>query len=125
MNRTFVSLGALLAFVAVVLGAFGAHILRERLGVSERDLATWQTGVQYHAMHAIALILVGLLAAHSSSRLLRTAGWLFVAGIAIFGGSLYVLVLAQQRWLGAVTPLGGLSFMAGWICLALGVRAER
>jgi uncharacterized membrane protein YgdD (TMEM256/DUF423 family) len=120
MNRTFVSLGAFLAFIGVGLGAFGTHALRER--VSERDLETWHTAVQYHTLHAVALVLIGIVCAHSESALIRRAGWLHVAGIAIFGGSLYFLVLSGQRWLGAVTPLGGVCFLAGWICLALGAR---
>lgn len=120
MNRTFVSIGAFLAFVGVGLGAFGTHALRSR--VDPAALATWQTGVQYHTVHAVALVVVGLLAAHSSSRLIRAAGWLFAVGILIFGGTLYFLVLTGQRWLGAITPLGGASFLAGWLCIALGAR---
>lgn len=120
MNRTFVSLGSFLAFLGVAFGAFGTHALRER--VTPRDLEIWNTGVQYHTLHAVALVLIGLLCAQSESALIRRAGWLHVAGIAIFGGSLYLLVLSGQRWLGAITPLGGLCFLTGWLCLAVGAR---
>lgn len=122
MNRTFVSLGAILAFLGVALGAFGTHALRER--VTPKDLDTWNTGVQYHTLHAVSLVVIGLLCAHSGSKLVRTAGWLHIAGIAIFGGSLYVLVLTGQRWLGAVTPLGGLCFLSGWLTLAFGIQKK-
>lgn len=116
MNRTFVTLGSLLAFLGVALGAFGTHALRER--VTERALETWNTGVHYHTIHAIAIVVVGLLCAHSEAKGVRIAGWLFTIGIAIFGGSLYLLVLLDQRWLGAITPLGGLAFLSGWLTLA-------
>ncbi|MGV3618219.1 MAG: DUF423 domain-containing protein [Fimbriimonas sp.] len=118
MNRTFVSLGAFLAFIGVALGAFGTHALRGR--VSERDLATWNTAVQYHTFHAIALVVIGLVCAHTESKLVRRAAWLHVVGIAIFGGTLYLLVLTGVRWMGAITPLGGLCFLVGWLCLAIG-----
>jgi uncharacterized membrane protein YgdD (TMEM256/DUF423 family) len=120
MNRTFVSLGAALAFLGVALGAFGTHALRAR--VTPKDLETWNTAVQYHTIHAVALVLIGLICAQTEAPLVRRAGWLHVAGIAIFGGTLYCLVLTGQRWLGAVTPLGGLCFLIGWLCLALGAR---
>lgn len=120
MNRTFVSLGSALAFVGVALGAFGTHALRPR--VSPKDLDTWNTAVQYHTLHAVALVLIGLICAQTDSPMIRRAGWLHVAGIAIFGGTLYLLVLTGQRWLGAVTPLGGLCFLLGWLCLAIGAR---
>jgi uncharacterized membrane protein YgdD (TMEM256/DUF423 family) len=123
VDRTFVTLGSFLAFVAVGLGAFGTHTLRPR--ISERSLEIWNTGVQYHMVHAVALVMVGLMAAHCSSRLIRAAGWLFVVGIAIFGGTLYVLAGTGIGWLGAITPLGGLSFLAGWVCLAVGSRSAR
>jgi uncharacterized membrane protein YgdD (TMEM256/DUF423 family) len=120
MNRTFVSLGSILAFVGVALGAIGTHLLRAR--VTPKYLDTWTTGVQYHTLHAVALVLIGLLCAQTDSVWVRRAGWLHVAGIAIFGGTLYLLVLTGQRWLGAVTPLGGLCFLTGWLCLAVGAQ---
>jgi len=118
MNRTFVSLGAWLAFVAVALGAFGTHSLRGK--ISDANLDVWHTAVQYHLFHAVALIAVGLVAAHANNKLIRNAGWLFVAGIAVFGGSLYTLALTDVKVLGAITPLGGLCFLGGWACLAVG-----
>lgn len=106
--------------LGVALGAFGAHALKER--ISAASLTIWQTGVQYHLVHSVALIVVGLVLAHSSSKLVERAGWLFVAGIAIFGGSLYALAITDIKVLGAITPLGGVCFLAGWACLALGAK---
>lgn len=120
MKRSFVSAGAWLAFLAVALGAFGTHSLRGR--ISTDGLEIWRTAVQYHAIHALGLILVGILCASSDTRLMRAAGPLFAAGIVIFGGSLYALAVTGEKWLGAITPIGGLCFLAGWACLALSVR---
>jgi uncharacterized membrane protein YgdD (TMEM256/DUF423 family) len=117
MNRTFVSLGSAFAFLGVALGAFGTHGLRDRL--SEANLKIWQTGVQYHLIHAVALVLVGLLAAQESGRAVRTAGWLMAVGIVIFSGSLYALAVTDVKILGAITPLGGLCFLASWLTLAV------
>ena len=115
--RTALVGGAIAMFVAVALGAFGAHALRGHL---PPDLArVWQTAVQYHAWHALALLGVGLLLLNRPD--LRRAGWaggLFVAGIVLFSGSLYLLALTGIRGLGAVTPVGGLAFLAGWAVLA-------
>ena len=115
MSRTFLLLGALSAGLAVALGAFGAHGLRARL--SPADLATFETGARYQMYHALALLAVAWVAAQAPGALPRAAGWLFVAGTVVFSGSLYVLVLTGQRWLGAVTPIGGVAFLAGWACL--------
>lgn len=117
MSRTFVLLGTLSAGLAVVLGAFGAHALRARLAPA--DLATFEIGVRYQMYHALALLAVAWVAATVPGALPRAAGWLFVAGTVVFSGSLYVLVLTGHRWLGAVTPLGGVALIAGWACLAL------
>jgi uncharacterized membrane protein YgdD (TMEM256/DUF423 family) len=117
MNRTFVSLGSGMAFLGIALGAFGTHGLRDRL--TEANLKIWQTGVQYHLIHAVSLVLVGLLAAHQTGRGIRTAGWLMAAGIAIFSGSLYALALSDIKWFGAITPLGGLCFLVAWMILAV------
>jgi len=117
MNRSFVSLGSGLAFLGVALGAFGTHGLKDRL--SEANLKIWQTAVQYHLIHAVALVLIGLLAAQDSSRGIRTAGWLMFTGILIFSGSLYALALTDIKWLGAITPLGGLAFLTAWLTLAI------
>jgi len=110
-------LGSLAMFVAVALGAFGAHALKARL--SAEMTGVWQTAVQYHAWHALALFGLGLLMLHWPERLgLGLAGWLFVAGIVLFSGSLYALALTGVRGLGAVTPIGGVAFLAAWAVLA-------
>ena len=116
MDRTFLLLGAVAAFLAVTLGAFGAHGLRGRL--SPEMLAVFETGVRYHMYHALALILVALVMGRMSGWLIQTAGWCFVAGIVLFSGSLYALALSGVTILGAVTPIGGLAFLIGWACLA-------
>src|SRR5438552_6063574 len=109
-------LAALAGFLGVALGAFGAHGLRGRL--SPDMLAVFETGVRYHMYHALALILVGLMLGRWNGWLIQTAGWCFVAGILLFSGSLYALALTGVTNLGAVTPIGGLAFLAGWACLA-------
>jgi uncharacterized membrane protein YgdD (TMEM256/DUF423 family) len=116
MDRTFLLVGAVAAFLAVTLGAFGAHGLRGRL--SPEMLAVFETGVRYHMYHALALILVALVMGRMSGWLIQTAGWCFVAGIVLFSGSLYALALSGVTILGAVTPIGGLAFLIGWACLA-------
>jgi uncharacterized membrane protein YgdD (TMEM256/DUF423 family) len=116
MDRLFFTVGALSAFVGVALGAFGAHGLRGRL--SADMLATFEVGVRYQMYHALALLAVALAQTRRPGTLLTAGGWLFVAGTVVFSGSLYVLSLTGQRWLGAITPLGGLAFLAGWLCLA-------
>ena len=110
-------LAALAGFLGVALGAFGAHGLRGRL--SPDMLAVFETGVRYHMYHALALILVGLIMGRWSGWLMHTAGWCFVAGILLFSGSLYALALTGVTVLGAITPLGGVAFLAGWACLTL------
>ena len=116
MDKTFLLLGAIAAFLAVILGAFGAHALRGRL--SPEMLAVFQTGVQYHVYHALALILVSAIMGRMSGWLIQTAGWCFVAGIVLFSGSLYLLAATGVTVLGAITPIGGLAFLVGWACLA-------
>lgn len=118
----FALLGAVSAFVGVALGAFGAHGLEGR--VTPADLGTWETGVRYHMYHALALFAVAWLASRRRTGGVALAGWLFVAGTVVFSGSLYALVLTGQRWLGAVTPLGGLAFLAGWATLAVTARVS-
>lgn len=118
MERTFFGLGALLALVGVALGAFGAHGLRGTL--SPADLATFETGVRYQIYHALGLLAVAGAAVRWTSPAVTAAGWLFVAGVVLFSGSLYILVLTGQRGWGAVTPLGGLCFLVGWAALAWG-----
>jgi len=119
--RAALVLAALLMAAAVGAGAFGAHALRTR--VDAAALAIWNTAVQYHAWHALGLLAVGLFMLHVPDRSgLPLAGWLFVAGIVLFSGSLYALALTGIRTLGAVTPFGGLCFLAGWVALALAGR---
>ena len=118
--KLFVALGALAAALGVALGAFGAHALKARL--SSDMLAVWQTGVQYHLWHALGLIAVGLLAQHlPASGPVRLAGWLLLAGIALFSGSLYALALSGTRWFGAITPFGGACFIVGWLAVVFAV----
>lgn len=112
VQRRILAAGALLAGLAVALGAFGAHALRDALG--SRQLGWWQTGVEYQMGHALALLALAALPIHRP-------GWpalLLGVGAAVFSGSLYVMALTQLRWLGAVTPLGGAGMIAGWLLLA-------
>ena len=118
-SRLALVLGALLAFAAVTLGAFGAHALRTRL--TPDMTAVWQTAVLYHGWHALALLAVGLVLMHRpDAGAVALAGWLFVAGVLLFSGSLYALALTGTRGLGAVTPIGGIAFLAGWAAFAWG-----
>jgi uncharacterized membrane protein YgdD (TMEM256/DUF423 family) len=119
MERHFLGLGALSAFVAVAAGAFGAHALREL--VSADRLAVWETAARYQMYHALGLLVVAYLTAQKTAGPARLTGWLFVAGTVLFSGSLYALTLTGITWLGAITPLGGLAFLAGWLILAWGV----
>ena len=112
--RIFVILGSVNMLLAVALGAFGAHGLKSR--VSAEMLTVWQTAVLYHLVHALGLLLVGLLAAHLP---VRAPGWTLQAGIVLFSGSLYLMVLTGIRPLGVITPLGGFAFLAGWLLLAV------
>jgi uncharacterized membrane protein YgdD (TMEM256/DUF423 family) len=114
--RHFLALGAINGLLAVAFGAFAAHGLKGIL--SEGLLAVFQTGVEYQAMHALALLAVGLLGEHGRHPRLRLAGWAFATGILLFSGSLYLLALTDARWLGAVTPFGGTAFLVGWGALA-------
>ncbi|MCL5115808.1 MAG: DUF423 domain-containing protein [Firmicutes bacterium] len=118
--RTVVVLAAVMGFLGVGLGAFGAHALRQRLG--EERLKTYQTGIQYHLIHALAMLLTGVLAGMGSSGRgwYETAGWLFFVGIVLFSGSLYLLALErlERKW-GLLTPLGGLFFLSGWAAVAI------
>ena len=116
MDRVFFALGALSALVAVAAGAFGAHALRERL--APEMLAVFEVGARYHMYHALALLAAAWAIGRWPGGTAVTAGWLFVAGTLVFSGSLYLLSLTGQRWLGAVTPLGGLAFILGWAALA-------
>jgi uncharacterized membrane protein YgdD (TMEM256/DUF423 family) len=111
MSISFFRIAAVLCFLAVALGAFGAHSLKAALEL-RGTLNTWHTAVLYHFIHAIALLVLALYGANN-----RGAWWLLFAGIVLFSGSLYAIALTNLRWLGPVTPLGGLCFLAGWVWL--------
>jgi len=114
--RLFFLLGSILGGLGVGLGAFGAHGLRSVLGTD--DLATFEVGVRYQMYHALALLAVAWAASRWESVAVIAAGWLFVAGIVLFSGSLYMLVMSGPRWLVWITPIGGLAFLLGWASLA-------
>jgi uncharacterized membrane protein YgdD (TMEM256/DUF423 family) len=117
--RLWIALGAANAFLSVAAGAFGAHGLKARLAP---DLLTiFETGARYHMYHSLGLIAIGLVAQTRPSPLLSGAGWAMLAGILLFSGSLYALALTGVRVLGAITPIGGLGFLAGWALLAVAV----
>jgi uncharacterized membrane protein YgdD (TMEM256/DUF423 family) len=113
MNTLLFRLAAALCFLAVALGAFGAHALKETLQAND-TIDVWKTAVLYHFIHAIALLVLATLPAAS-----RAAVGLFIGGIILFSGSLYLLALTNMKWLGPVTPLGGLCFLTGWLALVL------
>jgi uncharacterized membrane protein YgdD (TMEM256/DUF423 family) len=122
VDRVFITIGALSGFLAVALGAFGAHSLRDRL--TPDMLQVFQTGVTYQMYHALALVGVGILLGRFSvegSTWMTAGGWLFVAGSVMFSGSLYLLSLTSTTWLGAITPLGGVAFLLGWLAVAIGI----
>jgi uncharacterized membrane protein YgdD (TMEM256/DUF423 family) len=119
MDRVFFTAGAVFALIGVAAGAFGAHALEGRL--TPERLATYDVAVRYQLYHAFALLAVAWASTHWPSGLIRTAGWLFIAGILIFSGTVYLLALGGPRWLGAITPLGGLSLIVSWGLLAIGV----
>ncbi|AHD04494.1 DUF423 domain-containing protein [Paenibacillus larvae] len=118
MYKIFLLLGSINAFLSVALGAFGAHILKSRIPANM--LANYETGVQYHMAHALGLILVAILADKlGQGGLITWAGWALFIGIIFFSGSLYVMALTGVRTLGAITPIGGMAFLTGWILLAV------
>ncbi|MEO7724083.1 MAG: DUF423 domain-containing protein [Chthoniobacterales bacterium] len=112
MNLLLFRTAAALGFLAVALGAFGAHALKGPL-TANQTTEVWKTAVLYHFVHALVLIVLATLPAAN-----RITAGLFIGGIVIFSGSLYLLALTNMKWLGAITPLGGLCFLAGWFCLA-------
>ncbi len=115
MVRFFFIAGAAFGLLGVAAGAFGAHALRARL--SPDMLAVFETGARYQLIHALALLAAAWATTRWPGAATTAAGWLFIAGILLFSGSLYALTLSGQRWLGAITPLGGLAFIAGWAFL--------
>jgi uncharacterized membrane protein YgdD (TMEM256/DUF423 family) len=120
MDRLFFSLGAWSALLSVAAGAFGAHALRSRL--SPEYLTVFETAARYQMYHALGLLAVAWAVSRWPGGLTQWAGWLFVVGTVLFSGSLYALALTGVRWLGAITPLGGVAFLLGWFCLALSSR---
>ncbi|MBN1669110.1 MAG: DUF423 domain-containing protein [Anaerolineales bacterium] len=119
MEKNFFIIGSILGGIAVATGAFGAHGLKNL--VSAEALETWDKAVRYQMYHALALLLLAWAISHwpAQARLLGIGGWLFLAGVLLFSGSLYLLVLSGIKWLGAITPLGGVAFVAGWLCLLI------
>ncbi len=117
MHRLWLTLGACFAFLSVAAGAFGAHVLRDRLEPSL--LAVFETAARYQMFHALALLVLGLVSATSPSRATHIAGIAFVTGTLLFSGSLYALATTGNRWLGAITPIGGVAFLVGWAALAV------
>lgn len=119
MDRSFALAGAISGLLAVAAGAFGAHALRAQLAPGQ--LLTFETAARYQMYHALALLAVAWASTRWPGLPVRAAGWLFIGGTVLFSGSLYILALTGARWLGAVTPLGGLLFLAGWLSLAAGI----
>ena len=117
MERIFVVLSALSGAIGVGAGAFGAHALRARL--EPRMLEVFETGARYQMYHAVALLLVAWAASRWPGAVTTASGWLMVAGTVFFSGSLYAMALTDIRVLGAITPIGGVCFIAGWLCLAI------
>ena len=117
MDRTFLLVGSIAGFLAVALGAFGAHGLRGRL--SPEMLAVFETGVRYHMYHALAILAVGLMMPRMGGWLVQAAGWCFTAGIVVFSGSLYALAVTGTTAFGAITPIGGVMLLAGWLALII------
>lgn len=119
-SQPIIITGAVLAFLGVAIGAFGAHALKARLAADM--LAVYQTGVQYHLVHALGIVLIGTLVQMlPASKWLPIAGWVMVAGVIIFSGSLYALSVTGVRILGAITPLGGIALLAAWVLVGIGV----
>jgi len=119
LQKSFLIIGSLLAFLAVTIGAFGAHALKERLSMEMQ--AIFEVGVRYHMYHALAIMIVAFAIGNYQSSLLPISGWLFLSGTIIFSGSLYLLALTGIRALGAITPVGGILFLLGWLFLAIGI----
>ena len=117
MERLFIIIGALSGAIGVAAGAFGAHALKAR--VEPRMLEVFETGARYQMYHAIAMLLAAWIVSRFPGSLANASGWLFLAGTVLFSGSLYAMTLTGVRALGAVTPLGGVCFIAGWVCMAL------
>ena len=117
--KSFIILGSILTGFAIIIGAFGAHTIKTR--VSIEDLAIFETGVKYHFYHAIGLIIIGILGFFYPHESLKVSGLFFTIGILVFSGSLYLLVITNIRWLGAITPIGGFFYIIGWFALAYNI----
>jgi uncharacterized membrane protein YgdD (TMEM256/DUF423 family) len=128
MHKGFLRTASVIGALAVILGAFGAHKLKEL--VSETAIVTFDTGVKYQMYHALALALVAIIYSHFPNKWVKMAGWFFIIGILLFSVSLYILtvkaalVLPGLQWAGPITPIGGLFFVAGWLCLGLGIKSK-
>src|SRR5206468_315594 len=122
-ERTFFLLGTVMAGLAILIGAFAAHALKGHVSANRYD--DFLTGARYHLPQALALFAVSRASVRWPGRAVDAAGWLFVAGIALFCGSLYLFGITGARWLGAITPLGGLAFIAGWVSLTWGILTSR
>jgi len=119
-NRMILTAGAIFMALAIVVGAFGAHILKDSL--STEMMKVYQTGVEYQFNNSLGLLIIGLIGFHIQSKYIKWSGILISIGIILFSGSLYILSVGSIRWIGAITPIGGVSFVAGWICLVLAIR---
>ncbi len=117
MARWWLLIGSIAGFLGVAGGAFGAHALKSRL--SEQMLANFDTGTRYLLAHAVALLVVGVLASREGAPALAGVGWSFTVGMTIFTGSLWLMALTNTRWLGAITPIGGTALILGWVLLAM------
>ena len=122
MDRTWLAAGSISMFLAVALGAFGAHALKTR--IAPDLLAVFEVGVRYHAYHGLALLAVAVLAARSGGGIVTLAGVCFAAGTVLFSGSLYLFALTGSRWIASITPLGGVLFLLGWLSLAWAALAS-
>lgn len=120
IHKLFLQFATISGFIAVGLGAFGAHALKEKLEASGY-IQTYQTAVSYQFYHTIALLCIGLLAMKYPSSLLNYSGYSMIIGVVLFSGSLYLLCFTNVKWLGAITPIGGLAFLTGWILLFIAI----
>lgn len=123
MPKQWILLGCVSGFFAVVFGAFGGHILKEKL--TEKAFSIYQVGIQYQTLHALALIALGLWGAQNLASDTTQAGWAFTTGIVLFSGSLYCLALTDLKFLGMITPIGGIAFLAGWALFARAVMQSQ
>jgi len=119
MNKTFLIIGAVLMAFGVGLGAFGAHALKQKLSVEM--MAVYKTAVEYNFYHALGLILIGILYQLYPSKMVMASGWVVFLGVILFSGSLYFLSITGIKWIGAITPIGGVAFIAGWVLLVIGI----